>query len=160
MKRTFYMLAILVAVAAVTAGSLVAQANPFVGTWKLDVAKSKYEGAPAPKSLTRTVTAEGAGLKYSFAGVAADGSKIAYSFTSNLDGKDAAVSGVGMAGGADTITLMKLSASKTEGVSKKGGAEIGTAKTEVSADGKTTTVTTVGKLDGKEVKAVAVYEKQ
>jgi hypothetical protein len=67
MKRTFYMLAILVAVAAVTAGSLVAQANPFVGTWKLDVAKSKYEGAPAPKSLTRTVTAEGAGLKYSFA---------------------------------------------------------------------------------------------
>jgi hypothetical protein len=92
--------------------------------------------------------------------VAADGSKIAYSFTSNLDGKDAAVSGVGMAGGADTITLMKLSASKTEGVSKKGGAEIGTAKTEVSADGKTTTVKTVGKLDGKEVKAVAVYEKQ
>ena len=159
MKRSLCVLAMLM-VAAVTAGSVMAQANPFVGTWKLNVAKSKFEGAPAPKSLTRTVTADGVGLKYSFDGVAADGSKLSYSFTSNLDGKDSAVTGTGMPGGADTVMLKKVSATKTEGVTRKGGKEVGKASSEVSKDGKTTTVTTSGMLDGKEVKAVSVYEKQ
>lgn len=159
MKRSLYVIGMLVT-AALMAGSLMAQANPFVGTWKLNVAKSKFEGTTAPKSLTRTVTAEGAGLKYSFEGVAADGSKMSYSFTSNLDGKDAAVTGTGMPGGADTVTLKKVSATKTEGVMKKGGKEVGKATAELSANGKTTTVTTSGKVDGKEMKAVSVYEKQ
>lgn len=114
------------------------------------MAKSKFEGAPAPKSLTRTGAADGAGLKYSFEAVAPDGSKLSYSFTSNLDGKDS----------AGTVTLKKVSATKTEGVTKKGGKEVGSASSEVSKDGKTTTVTTSGTLDGKEVKAVPVYKKQ
>lgn len=159
MKRVVYLFALLVA-AAVVAGPLKAQANPFVGTWKLNLAKSKYEGVPVPKSLTRTVTAEGGGLKYSFEGEAADGSKISYSFTSKLDGSDSAVSGVGMAGGADTVALTKVSAHKITGVSKKGGEKIGTVLVDLSLDGKTVTVTTKGKIDGKEAKAKQVYEKQ
>jgi len=142
------------------AGPVMGQVSPFVGTWKLNVAKSKFEGSAAPKSQTRTVTAEGTGLKYAFEGEAADGSKFAYGFTSNLDGKDAAVSGTGMPGGADTVALKKVNADKTEGVLKKDGKEIGTVKAEVSKDGKTTTVTANRKVDGKEIKAVSVYEKQ
>jgi hypothetical protein len=160
MKRVVYLLALLVT-AVVVAGSLMAQEkNPFVGTWKLNLAKSKYEGAPAPKSLTRTVTAEGGGLKYSFEGEAADGSKISYSFTSKLDGSDSAVSGVGMAGGADTVALAKVSEHKITAASKKGGERIGTSLVDLSLDGKTVTVTTKGKIDGKEVKTKQVYEKQ
>jgi hypothetical protein len=95
MKRFVYLLAVLVA-AAFAAGPTMPQTNPFVGTWTLNVAKSKYEGTAAPKSLTRTVTAEGSGLKYSFEGEAADGSKLSHGFSSNLDGKDSPVTGTGI----------------------------------------------------------------
>ena len=159
MKR-INLLALLV-VTVVVAGSLMAQIKPsFEGTWKLNLAKSKYEGTPAPKSLTRTVTAEGTGLKYSFEGEAADGSKISYGFTSKLDGSDSAVSGVGMPGGADTVALERPSVHKITGVMKKGGAKIGTVWTDISSDGKTVTVDTKAKIDGKEVKTQQVYDKQ
>jgi len=158
MKRVMYALAV-VMFSAVIAGPAMGQ-SAFVGTWKLNVAKSKFEGAPAPKSLTRTVTADGGSLKYSFEGVAADGTKVAYGFTTKLDGSDSAVSGNGMPGGADTVALKKVSDHKIEGHTKKGGKEIGKVAAEVSADGKTSTVKTEGKVDGKEVKAEQVYEKQ
>ena len=159
MKRYVYLVAVLVA-AAFVAGSTMAQTSPFLGTWKLNVAKSRYEGTAAPKSMTRTVTAEGGGMKYSFEGVAADGSKLSYSFTSKLDGSDAAVSGSGMPGGADTVALTKVSDHMITGISKKGGKEIAKTSADLSADGKTVRVKTTGKVDGKELKAEAVYEKQ
>ena len=159
MKRLINFFALLVA-GAVVAGTLMAQTQPsFVGTWKLNLAKSKYEGTSAPKSLTRTVTAEGQGLKYSFEGEAADGSKISWGFTTNLDGKDSAITGVGMPG-ADAVALERPTAHKITGVMKKGGTKIGTVWTDISSDGKTVTVSTKAKIDGKEVKTKQVYEKQ
>ena len=95
MNRVLWLVCVL-ALAAVAAGSLPAQSNPFVGTWKLNLSKSKFDGMPAPRSLTRTVVAEGAGAAYTFSGVDADGKPIEYSFTSNYDGKDSAVTGSGM----------------------------------------------------------------
>src|SRR3974390_484064 len=92
MKRLISLLALLV-VTVVLPGTLRAQTKLFEGTWKLNLTKSKYEGAQAPKSLTRTVTAEGTGLKYSFEGEAADGSKVSYSFSSKLAGSESAVRG-------------------------------------------------------------------
>jgi hypothetical protein len=160
MKRLINLLALLVATA-VVAGTLMAQTTPsFVGTWKLNMGKSKYEGTQAPKSLTRTVTAEGQGLKYSFEGEAADGSKISYGFTTNLDGKDSAITGVGVPGGADAVALERPSAHHISGVLKKGGAKIGSVTTAISPDGKTVTVNTKAKIDGKEVKTEQFYEKQ
>lgn len=159
MKRLIDLFVLLVAVV-VVAGTLMAQTPSFVGTWKLNLAKSKYEGTPAPKSLTRTVTADDPGLKYSFEGEAADGSKISYGFTSKLDGSNSAVSGVGMPGGADTVALEKTSVHKMAGVLKKGGAKVGTVTTVISNDGKTVTVYTKAKIDGNDVKTEQVYEKQ
>jgi hypothetical protein len=160
MKRILFLLTIL-GLSAVTSGPLMAQANPFVGTWKLNVAKSKFGSAPAPKSQTREVVAAGTGAKYTFTGVGADGSAIEYSFTTNFDGKDAAVTGTGMPGGADAIAIKRVSTHKTAGTLKKGGKEIGHAESEVSKDGKVATVkTTVKGADGKEVSAVSVYDKQ
>ena len=54
MKSILLVLAILV-VGAAAASPPMAEDNPFVGTWKLNAAKSKAEGASLPKSLTRTV---------------------------------------------------------------------------------------------------------
>jgi len=159
MRRLLNCLALLV-VTVVVAGTLMAQTKLFEGTWNLNLAKSKYEGTQAPKSLTRTVTADGGGLKYSFEGEAADGSKISYSFTSKLDGSDSAVSGVGMPGGADTVALQRTSAHKMTGVMKKGGAKIGSVVIALGPDNKTVTVNTKAKIDGKEVKTQQVYDKQ
>jgi hypothetical protein len=70
-----------------------AQSNPLVGTWKLNLTKSKYDPGPTPKSLTRTVEAQGNGVKYTFEGVAADGTPIAYGFSATFDGEDNPVTG-------------------------------------------------------------------
>jgi hypothetical protein len=160
MKRTLCVLTFVV-FAAIVAAPLFGQANAFLGTWKLNVAKSKLGAGPAPKSLTRTITAEGSGAKYSFEGEAADGSAISYSFVTNYDGKDSPVTGTGMPGGADGIALKRIDAHKVEGILKKGGNEIGRVSAEVSKDGKASTVKTKGKsADGKEFSIESVYDKQ
>ena len=160
MKRVMIVLAILI-FGAVTARPLLAQADsPFIGTWKLNVEKSKSD-LPLAKSLTRTITADGSGLKYSYDGVAADGSAISYSFSSNFDGKASAVTGSGMPGGADSITLKRISPNKTAATLTKGGKEIATSEAEVSKDGKVATVKAKGKTaDGKDFSTVSVFDKQ
>ena len=37
---------------------MVAADNPFIGTWKLDVAKSKFSPGPAPQSQTVVIGAD------------------------------------------------------------------------------------------------------
>ena len=159
MKRSLVVLAFVVGAA--FSSHLLAQDNPFAGTWKLNTAKSKFEPGPGPKSLTRTVVAQGSGAKYSFEGVGADGSSYAYSFSTNYDGKDSAITGAGAPGGADTIALKRLSSRKVEGALKKDGKEIGKVAAEVSNDGKVSTVKAKGKTgDGQEFSTQTVYEKQ
>ena len=160
MKRILFLLAFFI-LASVAAKPLLAQDNPFLGTWKLNVEKSKYEPGPGPKSMTRKVTAEGSGAKYTFHGVNAEGKSFAYSFVSNYDGKDSPITGKGMPGGADTIALKRESANKVTATLKRQGKPVGESESEVSADGKVTTVKGKGKNpDGKAYSQEGVYEKQ
>jgi len=160
MRRTLFAFVLFV-LAAVVASPLLAEDNPFVGTWKLNTEKSKFKPGPGPKSQTRSVVAEGDGAKYSFEGIAADGSTASYSFSTNYDGKESAVTGSGMPGGADTIVLKRVSSHKVVATLKKGGKETGKAEAEVSKDGKVTTVKTKGKTaDGKDYDSESVYDKQ
>jgi hypothetical protein len=160
MKRCLFLL-IALALSGIAASQSMAQGNPYVGTWKLNVAKSKFGGTPAPQSSTREVVAQGTSAKYSFTGVAADGSAVAYSFTTNYDGKDSPVTGSGMPGGADMIAIKRINANKAEAHLKKGGKEIGKAESTVSKDGKVTTVIThVKDAAGKDVTVESVYDKQ
>lgn len=160
MRRTPFLLGFFL-LAAVAAGPLLAQDNPFVGTWKLNVAKSKYEPGPAPKSMNRAVVAQGQGAKYSSEGVGADGTPFAFSFASNYDGKESPITGTGAPGGADSISLKRISPNKVEAILKRGGKESGTSVAEVSADGKVTTLNSKGtNPDGKPYHTVSVYDKQ
>src|SRR5450755_522134 len=137
-----------------------AQSNPIVGTWKLNLEKSKYDPGPAPKSLTRTVEAQGDGLKYTFEGVAADGKPIAYGFSVQYDGKDNPITG-SMPSGADTISGKRINANHYEATLKKGGKVIGTSKVSISKDGKVTTVDATGTTaTGAKAHDVQVYDKQ
>ena len=105
MKRLLVSVALLV-LSAVASAPAFAQNDAFIGTWKLDLAKSKYTNPPAPKELTRKLEAEGDSIKYTYSGTAADGSAISYGFTVKYDGKDYAVTG-SMPGGADMIAIKK-----------------------------------------------------
>jgi hypothetical protein len=160
MKRLL-LFATAVALSLATAGVLLAQSNTAVGTWKLNVAKSKYVGRQAPKNQTTTITAQGDGVKVSVEGVDGDGSRIAYSYVTNLDGKDSAISGVGAPGGEDTIAVKRVDANTTTSTAKKAWKVTATTRTVISKDGKVRTVTAKGTDDqGKPFSVTAVSDKQ
>jgi hypothetical protein len=162
MKRIIALVPVL-ALSLVTSGVLLAQENPFIGTWKLNLAKSEFTGTPAPKSETRTVEAQGTGAKYTFDGIAGDGSHIAYTFTTNYDGKwkDSAIFGVGFPNGADIVAVRRVNANKTRSTAKKTGKVVQTTTAEVSSDGKVTTLTSKGtNAQGQETSSTTVWDKQ
>ena len=137
-----------------------AQSNPLVGTWKLNVTKSKYDPGPAPKSLTRTVVAQGDGVKYTFEGVGGDGKPIAYGFSVQFDGKDNPIAG-SIPSGADTIAATRTDSNHFVATLKKGDKVIGTSKVTVSRDGKVTIVDSTGTTStGAKTHDVQVYDKQ
>ncbi len=144
----------------VAVSSIQAQSEALVGTWKLNTAKSKYEPGPTPKSLTRTVAAEGDGVKYTFEGVAGDGSPISYSFSVKFDGKDNPINGT-IPSGADTASMKRTDANHYVATLKKGGKIVGTSKVSISKDGKVATVDATGTNPaGVKVHDMQVYDKQ
>jgi len=143
------------------AGSMFADSKAFVGTWKLNLEKSKYAAGQAPKSLTRTVSADGDAVTYKFEGVGADGTAFSFSFTSKYDGKDAEVTGAGMPYGADHIAIKQVNSHETTATLKKGDKVVGSSTATVSHDGKMVTLTSKGTdANGKPVKSVSIYDKQ
>jgi hypothetical protein len=139
---------------------MLAEDNPVIGTWKLNAEKSKYSGIPAPKNLTRTVTADGDSVKYSFEGTGSDGAALNYSFTVKYDGKDYPTTGSGMPFGADQIAIKRVSSNRFSATLKKDGKIVGTSASTVSKDGKTITLIGKGTADGKAVSSTQVYDKQ
>jgi len=148
--------------AAVLAVAVLATAqskDPFVGTWRLNVAKSKYNPGPAPKSVTSTYEAAGQGYKVSVKNEPASGPVQQYSYSTNLDGKDTPVTGNNP--NADTVAAKRIDANTLEIVNKKGGKVTTTQRNAVAADGKTRTVTTTGTdAQGQKVSNVTVFERQ
>ena len=160
MKRVLTLIAV-TALVILSSSMLLAQENPFVGTWKLNLAKSKFTGMPALKSETRTVAAQGGGLKVSFEGTAADGSKFSYSYTTNLDGKPTPITGSGVPAGADMYASKRVNANTYTTTWLKGGKELGMSRSVVSKDGKVTTITLkVTDASGKPISGVTVFDKQ
>ena len=137
-----------------------ADTNAMVGTWKINLEKSTFPSGTAPKSLTRTITADGDNITYSFDGVAADGSALKYSFTVKYDGKDYSITGTGP-NGSDHISLKQTNSHMTQGTLKIGDKVVATVHTTVSHDGKIATVTSKGTdKDGKTVKQTQIFDKQ
>ena len=150
-----------VILAALVSSILLAQGNPFIGTWKQNIAKSKYNPGPLPQSQTQTSEAQGDGVKFSAEGTAGDGSRIAWSYTANYDGKDNPVSGTGVPNGADTIALKRINPNTIDATFKKAGKVLGTGRQVVSKDGKVQTITAKGTdATGKPVSRMIVLDKQ
>jgi hypothetical protein len=138
---------------------LSAQANdPRMGTWKLNLAKSKYSPGPAPQGLTLKVEPSGQGEKVTAEFVNADATRTTTRYTANFDGKDHPLTGSAI---ADTVSLKRVDARTTDRTDKKGGKVVQTLRRVVSKDGKTMTVTTKGtNAQGQAVNNVVVFDKQ
>ena len=155
MKRRIGVFAALIIVLA--AGSvLLAQSNPFVGTWKLDLASSKYNPGPAPQSQTRTWDASGMVMVN---GVGATGKPFSYGYTIKGAGKDYPTMGA-IPNKADMISTEKVDANKYEAIFKKAGKEVETTTFTVSNGGKTLTIDAKGTPEAGFVQNVQVLEKQ
>jgi len=140
--------------------TLVLAADPFVGTWKLNVAKSKYSPGPPPKSSIVKIEAPKNGFKSVSDGVNAEGKPMHSEVAAKYDGKDYPVTATGMPSDL-TIAMKKIDAYTHEVTAKQGGKVLITGREMVSKDGKTLTRITKGKnLQGQEVNTSAVYDKQ
>lgn len=147
------------AVALVTlAGTAQAQtADPMLGTWKLNTAKSKTPY----KSGTSVIEAAGDAVKVTADLVAADGKAYHWTWTAKYDGKEAPVTGETPYGSGAVASLTRVDPHTVKVVGKRNGEVILTQTIVVSADGKTRTVTTTRKDDkGQPMETVTVYDKQ
>ena len=143
-------------VCAISGAALAQSDDPLVGTWKLNVDKSK--GALF-KSGTTKIEAVGAGVKFTVEMVAADGAVSHWSFTANYDGKDNPV--VGNSPYGDVVAVTRVDAKTTQLSNKQGGKPTVTQTIVVSSDGKTRTTTTKGtNAKGQAMDTMAFYEKQ
>jgi hypothetical protein len=146
-------------VVALTGTTFAQSSDPRLGTWKLNLAKSTYAAGTAPKSVTFTSEAAGAGIKSTVDVVAADGTVQHWVVTSNYDGKDNPLVGTNVQD--ETVARTRVDANTVRMIYKKAGKVTTTQISVVSKDGKTITITSTGTdAKGQTVKSVAVYDKQ
>jgi len=135
-----------------------AQPDTHVGTWVLNVAKSKYNPGPPPKEQTTVMEAAGNGIKVTTKGVDAAGKPTSASYTANFDGKDNPVTGNP---DWDMTSIKRVNANTLEFTRKKAGKVVQTATSVISSDGKTRTITSTGvDAQGRKINNVAVYDKK
>ena len=144
---------------AITTIAAVAADNT-LGTWKLNMAKSKFTPQPSPvKSLTIQRDASEGGVKVTVKGERADGSAADSSYTAKYDGAE-----VPVAGNApyNAIAVKQVNANTLTDERKKAGTPYhATGRTVISKDGKTSTLTIKGtNAEGKAFTYVMVYDKQ
>jgi hypothetical protein len=141
--------------AAIFSGMVLAQAtDPLIGTWKLNVEKSK--GA---KSGSTKIEASGDGVKFTVDLVGADGTSSHWGFTAKYDGKDNPVTGNSPYG--NVVALTRVDPRTTRITTKQDGKVTAISTIVVSADGKTRTTTTKGTdAKGQPLDVVSFYEKQ
>jgi hypothetical protein len=153
-------IAISLAVTLSLSSLLLAQTDPFLGTWKLNVKKSTFNPGPPRKSETRMVVSSPTGMKSSVKRVNGDGTTQEFEYTSNLDGKSYPITGQGP-NGADAISLNLTTPNTIQSTLTKDGKVVLTATSVVSPDGKVLTITAKGTdPSGKPINSVAVYDKQ
>jgi len=165
MRKRLFVISLVVMAALAVSTAMVFAADMFSGTWKMNVAKSKINSGPAPKSFTRTNTPVDGGLKSVTDGVNADGKKTHSEATVKFDGKDypvvATLDGKADTTGADMVSAKKIDDSTLEVTAKKMGKVLGVTKVVVSKDGKTITATSTGKdSKGATVMDTIIDEKQ
>lgn len=133
-------------------------ADPYVGTWKLNSAKSEYKGGPPPREQSASITKVGTDLDHKIAGTAADGSRISARFTiPSTDGPGRVIESATYNG----VSVRWFSPSEREITYTKGGDVVNTVRSRISSDEKSMSVhSTSVNARGQRVEGNSIYDKQ
>jgi hypothetical protein len=133
------------------------QADPELGTWTLNPAKSTYQPGPPLKSQVRTIEKAGEAQRLHNVTVTADGTLAIVGYTAKFDGKDYPVTGSPY---GDTVTLKRVDSHTVEAIVKKDGRVVLTDRRLVSNDRKDLTITQTGMSpNGRSMYNVLVYKR-
>jgi len=151
----------------VSSGVAFAQAtDPSVGTWKLNVAASKYDPGPPPKSSTRTVEDLGGGVFLTtIRGVNAQGAPTWSHYVFKFDGREypyaASTATPNTSPVFTTVSYKRVDANTFESTFKADGKVTTTNTYTISKDGKLWTARQKGtNAQGKPTNNVIVSDKQ
>jgi len=132
-------------------------ANPHIGTWKLNEAKSKLQPG-MDKNNTVTYTEQKDKIKVTVDGVDKDGKPTHSVWVGKFDGKAYPVKGNLS---YNSVAYRMVNDRTNDITTMKDGKIVWTGRITVAADGKSRTVTLSGTdADGKKFKGKAVYDKQ
>jgi hypothetical protein len=128
------------------------------GTWRVNLAKSTYSGAPAYKRATYVIEPADDGLKVVYEMVLPRGGVTHVEWTGRLDGKDYPVQGIDE---FLTYAYTPRQDGSYEIVAKIDGRVAASSDVRFSADGRTMITSTVaGGPQGQKITTSTVYEKQ
>jgi hypothetical protein len=154
---------VFVALAALLAAGSMAQAqspDPWIGTWKVNLAKSTYSPGPKP-TVAATVKMEpsAGGLKTTIDASNPQGQPVHTETVGKFDGKDNPVTGAPAPN--STTAIKRINGRTFVAMGKVDGKPTVTTRVVVSADGKSLTATQTGKdAQGKNVNNVIAADKQ
>jgi hypothetical protein len=132
-------------------------ADPFVGTWKVNPAKSKFKTGAAPKEQTVTISESGGDLDIAVKGTAADGTSISTHYTIPASGGTGKV----IESPYEAVSGKRMSANERETSYSKSGKVVYTTQAKLAKDGKTLTVQSKGTNPaGQMVDGTVTYDKQ
>jgi hypothetical protein len=143
-------------VRAQSAQSAAAEQELLIGSWKLDVAKSRYTPGPPPRNETRTYARDEAGMKGTIRRQRDDGRQEVIEYRADFD-REYPVMGTEA---YDTIRLKRIDARTAEAVLSHAGRVFGTARRAISEDGKTLTIAFRQEDQGHLVNNIAIYRKE
>ena len=158
MTRSTVVAAVLVLAAAVPV-AMGQTTNPQIGTWKMNMAKSKFSSGTGFKSATSRIEVVSGGVKHTVDSVYADGMSRRYEYTTKYDGKDMPV--IGNSPYGDTTALTHIDENTVRTIYKNHGQVTVIQMSVVSSDRKTRTVTSTGTNPlGQAVDNLSVYDRQ
>ncbi len=140
----------------VSAQSAATEQDALLGSWQLDVAKSRYVPGPPPRSETRTYVRDKDGMKGTIRRQRDDGREEVIEYRADFD-REYPVMGTEA---YDTIRLRRIDAHTADAVLSHGGRVFGTARRVVSEDGRTLTITFRQEDRGVLENNTAVYRKK
>jgi hypothetical protein len=133
-------------------------ADPVVGTWKLNLAKSTFGGGPPLKSQIRTYSHSARGITLKMKTVSADGKETTTQTTYHLNGKDHPSMGNP---DFDSLSGMQIDTNTAEFTLKRAGKPVGKIRRAVSSDGQTLTLNLViTNANGVQLSQLTVFDKE
>jgi hypothetical protein len=157
MKKNLFVSSLLVCAASMFGQPAFASDN-WVGSWKLNAAKSTFASEAVVRAQTLKFEATPAGIQLTSEGTDAQGKPMQGQYTSKFDGKDVAWTGNPL---ADMASPKRIDDNSYENVWKSAGKATMMAKVVVSKDNKTLTITqTPTGAQGGAAGSVAVYDRQ